>query len=399
MLKLIVNCEIYSVGLVTKIEPGSNWDLFCARRLRNGSIEFVNEAEIVSLDGICGGYGICHHGQLEIQYCPGNVFFSANWKYKGWDRDQKRCEVESQISRCSQNTFEWNTNKNLQLRDCIGYDRLPNSSCRIQFISKLRAQVYCEQNENCVGVQEQPCTYHGPGKNVACQGTRWIPFSKMIEMVGQSKVPAYFVNRNLDPNLAPEEQELQLQNSLDYQWDEPMQGSWERCADNVTDHDNNCLYSFPTALEAKKYCENLDLIDDITCDGIAIQPDGTFAAVSDIIYTTRSGASDIFIKLRRIWKIVRSKYTEQGKLTEIWSTPVEGYLSDCATKLDAPSQNCEYFDSLFESQYYCESLANECGGVTYDGNKYSVRFGTSPSADGSSQSWIKARVHELLLLL
>ena len=46
---------------------------YCAQKLRNGTIEFINEAESFSID-VCGGYGICDHGKLEIYYCPGKIF-------------------------------------------------------------------------------------------------------------------------------------------------------------------------------------------------------------------------------------------------------------------------------------------------------------------------------------
>mgnify|MGYP006944955813 CR=1 FL=1 len=78
------------------------------------------------------------------------------------------------------------------------------------------------------------------------------------------------------------------------------------------------------------------------------------------------------MKLRRIWKYVRSEFTEEGKLTELWSDEMDGYLGGCADK--AASRNreakCEMFDNLFEAKYYCESLGYICGGVTFEGREF-----------------------------
>jgi len=272
------------------------------------------------------------------------------------------CELEARLSPCNETGFEWETSPNWQLIDCIGYD---GENCRIQFLTMLRSQIYCENNPDCVGVNEQPCTYHGYGEGISCVGTRWIPYKTLQE--GFSEFD-YFINRYLQPDLTPEEQEKEIEENLDYDWDEPVLGSWDHCADYKIDSSGNCFYSFNTSAEAKKYCEELDLLEALPCDGVTTQEDGSFIAISGITFDTKSKQSEIILKLRRIWKYIRSTFTEDGKLTELWSQEMDGYLTGCADKAASLNREakCETFDNLFEAKYYCESLGDICGGVTFE---------------------------------
>jgi len=138
----------------------------------------------------------------------------------------------------------------------FGFPRLRlnrRTGCPSLCLTVLRAQVYCEGNPNCVGVNEQPCVYLGYGKGISCVGTRWIPYGNLQEGTDRASVDDYFINRNLHPDLTPEEQEEEIEENLDYDWDEPVLGAWDQCADYKTDSSGNCLYSFKTAAEAKSY--------------------------------------------------------------------------------------------------------------------------------------------------
>ena len=44
----------------------------------------------------------------------------------------------------------------------------------------------------------------------------------------------------------------------------------------------------------------------------------------------KSGKQEIFLKLRRVWKVARSIFTEKGKLVEIWGEEQDGYYEGCA---------------------------------------------------------------------
>ena len=122
---------------------------------------------------------------------------------------------------------------------------------------------------------------------------------------------------------------------------------------------------------------------------------GRYFAVREITETISKTKTKIFLKLKRIWKIVRSKFTENGKLVEVWSQEQDGYYEGCAQKIHGSlivnSFNCkgENFESLFEAQFYCESLNDRCSGVTFDGVFYTARYGSSLQFLEGVRSWSK----------
>ena len=73
------------------------------------------------------------------------------------------------------------------------------------------------------------------------------------------------------------------------------------------------------------------MIDGVTCNGVLLQSDGTYAGVTGIKNSARqTEKQEIFLKLRRIWKIARSLFTEKGKLVEVWGEEQDGYYEGCA---------------------------------------------------------------------
>ena len=61
---MVVSCpkEDY-IGLRENREETS-FDKICSRIQKNGTYEFTNEGKLMTLKGICGGYGFCSRGIL-----------------------------------------------------------------------------------------------------------------------------------------------------------------------------------------------------------------------------------------------------------------------------------------------------------------------------------------------
>ena len=95
--------------------------------------------------------------------------------------------------------------------------------------------------------------------------------------------------------------------------------------------DGLCFNSFASLADAKKHCETLEMIQEIKCDGVVRQSDGTYAGVMNINSSIRTGEKqELFLRLRRIWKVARSLFTEKGKLVEVWGEEQDGYYDGCA---------------------------------------------------------------------
>ena len=82
--------------------------------------------------------------------------------------------------------------------------------------------------------------------------------TKYLKLMPDNKTD-YFINRYLNSSLTPEDQEQQIEQNLEYEWDQPLVGAWENCADYKVNSDGTCFYSFNTSAEAKKYCEEVEL--------------------------------------------------------------------------------------------------------------------------------------------
>jgi len=61
-------------GILESISITEEYHSYCAQKLRDGTVGFRNEGEYFPVHGVCGGYGICHEGVLEINYCTGSIF-------------------------------------------------------------------------------------------------------------------------------------------------------------------------------------------------------------------------------------------------------------------------------------------------------------------------------------
>ena len=73
------------------------------------------------------------------------------------------------------------------------------------------------------------------------------------------------------------------------------------------------------------------MIQEVPCDGVLLQSDGTYAGVTGIQNSARqTEKQEMFLRLRRIWKIARSLFTEKGKLVEVWGEEQDGYYEGCA---------------------------------------------------------------------
>ena len=91
-----------------------------------------------------------------------------------------------------------------------------------------------------------------------------------------------------------------------------------------------CFDSFKSLADAKKHCEKLEMIDEVPCNGVLLQSDGTYAGVTGIKTARQTEKQEMFLRLRRIWKIARSLFTENGKLVEVWGEEQDGYYEGCA---------------------------------------------------------------------
>ena len=76
------------------------------------------------------------------------------------------------LNRCQTLKTTWKADDNYALTECIGEI---NGECRLQFLTKLRAQIYCESNEKCLGIRKTNCVNH-EFDLYDCDEWRWIPF-------------------------------------------------------------------------------------------------------------------------------------------------------------------------------------------------------------------------------
>ena len=185
-----------------------------------------------------------------------------------------------------------------------------------------------------------------------------------------------------------------------YEWAEPSIRAYSGCADGFYNSDASCKTKFKNRNSALAYCENFD------CDGVAIQNE-EFVAVSNInkdesqlFHTIIQNAEKrhevsssekigtVIEKLNRIFQYVLDKRTKDNLLVEYWGTELFGLLDQCTEYLN--NKCTPEFGDLFEAKYYCESLGDECAGVSLKNGIYTTRANTKIIKTADTKSWLKA---------
>ena len=280
-------------------------------------------------------------------------------------------------------TKSWSFQSGLDLHDCIG--RI-NDQCSIGFFDFDRAKKYCEITDGCAGVKQDKCT-PSIGIDISCIGTPWRPFRTIVD--GKSTDKIYIVQKIGigGSNEGDDSEKFKLR----FSWGEPQSRTFSGCADGYSSEEGTCKTVFDTVDAAMSYCE---LFDDV-CDGVASQND-KFIAVSNIgpvssIFTPNSEkVGSVFAKLNRVFEFLLDQRTKNTMLVEFWESPISGALDLCTTETDTIENCTPQFDELFEAQFYCESLGDDCAGVTQEGDIFTTRKNTEIIAKSSAKSWIKA---------
>ena len=106
--------------------------------------------------------------------------------------------------------------------------------------------------------------------------------------------------------------------------------------------------------------------------------------------TQKRGEShgEVIQKLNKVIELILDKRTKNTMLIEPWTNNYAGELAIC-TKYE--NGTCSpIFKSLFEAQYYCESLGDDCVGVSENKGEFTTRKRIVSKSEGNSTSSVKA---------
>lgn len=277
----------------------------------------------------------------------------------------------------------WSLQSGLDLTECIGRIK---DQCSIGFYDLTRAQKYCEITDGCAGVKQDKCT-PSIGIGIDCIGSPWRPFRAIID--GNSSDQIYVVQKIGIGNSNDDNESENFK--LKFDWGEPQSRTYSGCADGYLNVDYSCKTVFDSVNAAMSYCE---LFED-NCDGVAIQND-KYTAVSNIqpasaIFLSRSEKfGSVFAKLNRLFERLLDERTKNTMLVEFWESPISGSLDICSTDTDSIENCTPQFDNLFEAQFHCESLGDNCAGVTEEAGVFTTRKNTEIISKSSAKSWLKA---------
>ena len=274
----------------------------------------------------------------------------------------------------------WSLQSGLDLDECIGRIK---EQCSIGFYNLKRAQKYCEKTDGCAGVKQDKCT-PSIGIDIDCIGSPWRPYRTIID--GQSTDQIYIVQK-IGVENSDDESEIKLK----FNWGEPQSRIYSGCADGYLNVDFSCKTVFDSVNAAMSYCELLQE----SCDGVAIQDD-KYIAVSDIqpgsaiSLSSSEKFGSVFTKLNRVFERLLDEKTKNTMLVEFWESPISGSLDLCSTDTDSVDNCTPQFDNLFEAQFHCESLGDNCAGVTEEEGVFTTRKNTEIISKPLAKSWLKA---------
>ena len=313
----------------------------------------------------------CSEGKLTIEQCPPNFM---------WNSTTSACDIMS--DHCSPRK-SWSLQFGLDLDECIGRIK---DQCSIGFYNLNRAQKYCEITDGCAGVKQDKCK-PSIGIDIECIGSPWRPYRTIID--GKSTDQIYVVQKIGIGNSNDENESKEFK--LKFDWGEPQSRIYSGCADGYVKMDFSCKTVFDSVNAAMSYCE---LLED-SCDGVAIQDD-KYTAISDIepasaLFLSRSEKfGSVFTKLNRLFERLLDERTKNTMLVEFWESPISGSLDMCSTDTDSIENCTPQFDNLFEAQFHCESLGDNCAGVTEEDGAFTTRKNTEIISKPLAKSWLKA---------
>ena len=340
----------------------------CSIRGKSGDYEFILENELVYNPALCDYRQVCEDGKLKLSHCPLNY---------SWNNGKEECIPAEDNIVCKPNGH-WSVQNGLDLSDCIG---LLNGECRLGFASFSRAQKYCESHNACVGIKETPCN-DSNGIGIRCFGSRWRPYSQIIDTADQKK--QIWTLQKSNPNLNDDNENETISSN---NWTKPKQARYEGCPDGFVTDDLHCKTTFESQYQAMAFCESHS-----KCSGVAHEGD-IFIPIETILSDEDSAArrarnGTVIEKLNRIIQALDQR-TANNMLTEYWDEPVNGELAGCTQIEDGKC--IPIFDNEFEAKYYCEGLSDKCSGISQDGNgNFTTKSGTEIIENENTQSWLKA---------
>ena len=317
---------------------------------------------------LCDYRQVCEDGKLKLSHCPLNY---------SWNNEEEECIPTEDNIVCKPNGH-WSIQHGLDLSDCIG---LFNGECRLGFASFSRAQKYCESHNACVGVKETSCN-DSNGIGISCIGSRWRPYSQIVDTANQNKQIWTLQKSNLNLNDDKENGTV-----LTNHWTKPKETRYEGCPDGFVTDDLDCKTNFESQYQAMALCETHSKCSGVAQKGDVFIPIETILSDEDSA-TRRARNGTVIEKLNRIIQALDQR-TADNMLTEYWEEPVDGELAGCTQIEDGkciPS-----FDNEFEAKYYCEGLGDKCAGIFQDENgNFTTKSGTEIIRNKYTRSWLKA---------